>query len=1485
MSNYGKVISSLRKQQGLTQEQLGNLLHVSYQAVSKWENGLAEPSLDTIEQLTEIFNITVADFFAMAQGKAVTKTFKEHTTDFVDAPTVCVAKKNFSNYYVWFLIAGLVMAIFVLVLCVILIPANRSSEQIYNQNEFAIFELRAESDGGSRVGTGFFINNSGLAVTTFSNIEDCFRGEITLSNGQKYNIAKIIGADIKNNLAIIQIDINRSSAVKIGSSRGIKMGDKVYAMTFVNDENKSVIVEGMVYKVEADANGMSSIQTSASISNGSNGGVLFDEQGIVIGVISGLLKVSGVGIDIVNVCIPIERLNEVDRDLDLTLPGFLEKCNTLSFYSDGMVISQKDYISGDTVEKIEDPIRTGYFFDGWYTDLTFRQSFDFSQPLTTETACYAKWTPIQYIVRFHANGAEGTMNDVYIDYDLEYTLPNSAFNMFAYKFAGWGIEGMSKIYSSGETVKNLANTENEVVNLYAVWEMISYSMTFLGNGATSGEASNIVVRYDQTVSLPSNLFERTGYLFEGWLYNNKVYKGSERVSKLSSTEETLVFEAVWEPIKYKVRFVYEGQESYEQEFTYDEPQNLYKNRFTKQYFKFLWWMDNETTEIYYDEDSVLNLTTENNKVIELTARLTEYSYTIRFHKGDEVDLETCVTESYRYSSVVNMRDRFGGKVGYIFQYYEDAAGNVYLGNMSKLTEFDGEIIDLFAVWEEITYTAYYRYEHKGDIQTFLIGTVTYEEEFRLDEPKLSYDGYEFSHYFYGFYSYTFNVGDVASKLTVRDQGTIYIDAVYTPKTFNVLFNGNGATEGNMEPVIATFDSDVIIPENAFIRTGYVFTGWGFNGETYTTQNLGTLIDIYQDSITLNAQWLKNLNGTGTSLDPFRISTVADLGTFAKISQITQYENEYVVLERDIDCEFQKLNPVIFRGIFDGRGYKLINVDYEDIGLFSDNYGYIKNLKIENLVRNLTDADAIDGHISAAGLVYKNRGYIDRCVVTGSITVNTTLPISIAGMVLVNYIDTYLPYPNIYHNFFNKQIQNSYVDIEANVTATSDISSFYFYGVSGGFNDITHNYTIINLSANLLGVDTLYVDVYAKDVDNVKDEHSFSQANVDITATSCTEYTMEQKVAYYTADSSIKLTIGGREVPKLITTTTDTTNLKNKEWMEANLFDEPNVWVYDGTNFPQPSCTFQRVIDTQEEFEALCGRTLYMDYILNCDIDLTNIYNCMIEANFGMFDGNGHTISNFAPPISNNLEYGLFLKNYGTIKNLRLVNVDVSLNAARGGTAGAMVAKNYGLIEACYAEGSVHCDYIKREACVGGMVGRSFGGIVCNSYTNVSISGGIGTDTSEQSYTFYFGGIVGAGTGLVERCYTSGSLGSWGVNADGTHNVYLAGIANGEIVVRDCFTLANITISEKSNAINVAFYMESISQNAENSFAYEWQELDNLGDITYAGTISFTTMCSSEFLSGLNFAEFVDQENLIENSNAVWVFNTEDLPTLWFEIKN
>ena len=59
MNLVSTSIKNLRKEKGLTQDQLAEALHVTRQAVSNWETGKTEPDIETLSQLAEFFEVDV----------------------------------------------------------------------------------------------------------------------------------------------------------------------------------------------------------------------------------------------------------------------------------------------------------------------------------------------------------------------------------------------------------------------------------------------------------------------------------------------------------------------------------------------------------------------------------------------------------------------------------------------------------------------------------------------------------------------------------------------------------------------------------------------------------------------------------------------------------------------------------------------------------------------------------------------------------------------------------------------------------------------------------------------------------------------------------------------------------------------------------------------------------------------------------------------------------------------------------------------------------------------------------------------------------------------------------------------------------------------------------------------------------------------------------------------------------------------------------
>lgn len=61
---FNKKLQELRKQKGLTQEELAEKLYVSRTAISKWESGRGHPSIDSLKAIAQFFSVTVDELLS-----------------------------------------------------------------------------------------------------------------------------------------------------------------------------------------------------------------------------------------------------------------------------------------------------------------------------------------------------------------------------------------------------------------------------------------------------------------------------------------------------------------------------------------------------------------------------------------------------------------------------------------------------------------------------------------------------------------------------------------------------------------------------------------------------------------------------------------------------------------------------------------------------------------------------------------------------------------------------------------------------------------------------------------------------------------------------------------------------------------------------------------------------------------------------------------------------------------------------------------------------------------------------------------------------------------------------------------------------------------------------------------------------------------------------------------------------------------------------
>lgn len=65
----GRYIASMRKQKGMTQEQLGERLGVTGKTISRWETGKYMPDIDKLQELSAFFNVSLD---ALLAGEQIT---------------------------------------------------------------------------------------------------------------------------------------------------------------------------------------------------------------------------------------------------------------------------------------------------------------------------------------------------------------------------------------------------------------------------------------------------------------------------------------------------------------------------------------------------------------------------------------------------------------------------------------------------------------------------------------------------------------------------------------------------------------------------------------------------------------------------------------------------------------------------------------------------------------------------------------------------------------------------------------------------------------------------------------------------------------------------------------------------------------------------------------------------------------------------------------------------------------------------------------------------------------------------------------------------------------------------------------------------------------------------------------------------------------------------------------------------------------------
>ncbi len=196
---------------------------------------------------------------------------------------------------------------------------------------------------------------------------------------------------------------------------------------------------------------------------------------------------------------------------------------TLNFNYEGAEPIERTGSVGSTkyYAKIDDPVRTGYIFDGWYdaaeggNEITNQYKFT-AKDAEKGVTLYAHWSEAVTIT-FDANGGSCFPTTKDIKKGTAYgSLPEAS--MSGKAFDGWYTAKDGGVKAARDTVFSESTT------LYAKWRdyqyIIKFNIKYADQSSVTGTMADQPAPFGKDVKLSKCTFTREGYDFAGWAINS-----------------------------------------------------------------------------------------------------------------------------------------------------------------------------------------------------------------------------------------------------------------------------------------------------------------------------------------------------------------------------------------------------------------------------------------------------------------------------------------------------------------------------------------------------------------------------------------------------------------------------------------------------------------------------------------------------------------------------------------------------------------------------------------------------------------------------------------------------------------------------------------------------------------------------------------------------------------------------------------------------
>ena len=391
--------------------------------------------------------------------------------------------------------------------------------------------------------------------------------------------------------------------------------------------------------------------------------------------------------------------------------------NTVTFETDGGTIMSPAIVeTGDKVTKPSNPVKTGYSFEGWYSDNNYTTLYNFNNPVDKDITLYAKWIKKQYTVIYDTNGGN-EISDASVLYDEAVPRPENP-TKEGYTFINWQLDNKDYTFST-MPAHNLTLT--------AKWQANTYTISFESNGGSNIEPiSNLC---DSSIYEPTDPI-KDGYIFAGW-YSNPELTNLYTFNKMPAQNITLY--AKWvegtDIIDYELDG---GINNSENPTSYITGNEIILKEPTKEGFEFLgWYLDSS-----YNQKTT-KITSNMRGEIKLYAKWKAINYKITFNSNGGSSVSDLV--AHYEETIIKPNNPI--KEGYRF------AGWYSNPELTELFTFDkmpAQNITLYAKWEVILYTITFNSNGGNSINPIIAA-----ENTQITAPNDPYkDGYRFA----GWYS-------------------------------------------------------------------------------------------------------------------------------------------------------------------------------------------------------------------------------------------------------------------------------------------------------------------------------------------------------------------------------------------------------------------------------------------------------------------------------------------------------------------------------------------------------------------------------------------------------------------------------------------------------------------------------------------------------------------------------------------------------------